>query len=953
MNVKTSTTTLIFLIILWVLSGHVCSDEGGEDTPGYHYIHRTWDSRRGLPQNTVYSIARGPMDYLWLGTGRGLVRFDGTDFTFIEDVEPAARSFSGTPITSLLVTDRRGGEKDLWIGTYGKGLARYIRGRLEFKIFDTFNQMPNNFIQAMVMDKYRDIWVGTMGGGLVRIRKSLFTTFNNKQGLSHNSVTCLLAAMDGSLWVGTEKGLNRLKNEKLRVYTTKDGLPENRITALCQDHDGIIWVGTADGVCKVRPYYRGGGSESIRFVFSPYPELAGKHIHALQMDGSNTIWIATRSGLYRELPGTTFTPAKLEFFNRRDRFFSSPILSLHLDREGITWVGTDGEGFGNLYKELVKFYDTRHGLSHPYVTTVYQDKSGDIWVGTRGGGLNRFRDGKFRVYTRKHGLSSDYIRAVCEDQRRGLWIGTRQGLNLYRNGAFRLFTGRDGLSEDCVNVIHSGSGRGTWIGTHGGGLNLYRRGRFEVLSTADGLSNNYVQCLAEDDFGNLWVGTLTGLNLVRDGHLEYFEGQRDLSGKYISDLYVDSDSNVWVATVGSGLYRVSRDGLYNFEEPHFLREGSFHRILENRGQHYFWMSSDTGIFVVSRDQLNEYIMMHDRPRDCFHLNEGELHTAVFSGGCQPVGWRMRDGDMWFPANRGVAVITPSKRQLKTNYPWIRIEQVLVDNRPVKFLRQRFSPMAKRKIEIRFSAPNYTAPGKIKYRYRLSSTRLVLMSPVRRDRDWIPVEDGRVVFNDLASGYYRLRLMASNTRGAWSSSETGILKYEFRFEEKFYETLWFYFLLLFAAVTVAIVVPYILRQRARERDRLSLFIDKDKYKTYTLPKKKTRKYLNELLQYMEEEQPYLDPELTLPKLAYLLGISKEELSQLINKELFLNFNAFLNQYRIDEAKRKLKDPKENQFVILKIAHDVGFNSKSSFNAVFKKITGLSPTEYRKKYQQTGE
>lgn len=102
--------------------------------------------------------------------------------------------------------------------------------------------------------------------------------------------------------------------------------------------------------------------------------------------------------------------------------------------------------------------------------------------------------------------------------------------------------------------------------------------------------------------------------------------------------------------------------------------------------------------------------------------------------------------------------------------------------------------------------------------------------------------------------------------------------------------------------------------------------------------------------MEIKKPYLDTDITLPKLAERLDTSKEVLSQVINRELNLNFNTFLNRYRVEEAKKKLRDPKENQFVILKIALDVEFNSKSSFNAVFKKMTGMSPSQYRETYQK---
>ena len=101
--------------------------------------------------------------------------------------------------------------------------------------------------------------------------------------------------------------------------------------------------------------------------------------------------------------------------------------------------------------------------------------------------------------------------------------------------------------------------------------------------------------------------------------------------------------------------------------------------------------------------------------------------------------------------------------------------------------------------------------------------------------------------------------------------------------------------------------------------------------------------------MTEEKPYLDPELSLQKLAHRLGITKEDLSQIINERLDCNFKNFINEYRIREAKEKLLDPKENEFVLMKIAFDVGFNSKSVFNASFKKFTGMSPSQYRKKHQ----
>ncbi|MCK4763315.1 MAG: AraC family transcriptional regulator [Candidatus Aminicenantes bacterium] len=86
---------------------------------------------------------------------------------------------------------------------------------------------------------------------------------------------------------------------------------------------------------------------------------------------------------------------------------------------------------------------------------------------------------------------------------------------------------------------------------------------------------------------------------------------------------------------------------------------------------------------------------------------------------------------------------------------------------------------------------------------------------------------------------------------------------------------------------------------------------------------------------------------------MLGISEKHLSQILNEKLHQNFNKFINKYRVEEAKRKILDPKEKDFVLLKIAFDVGFNSKSAFNAAFKKFARMNPSQYRRAGEQKSE
>ena len=98
--------------------------------------------------------------------------------------------------------------------------------------------------------------------------------------------------------------------------------------------------------------------------------------------------------------------------------------------------------------------------------------------------------------------------------------------------------------------------------------------------------------------------------------------------------------------------------------------------------------------------------------------------------------------------------------------------------------------------------------------------------------------------------------------------------------------------------------------------------------------------------MEAEKPYLDADISLPELANKLEIPSHHLSRVINEQLGTNFFDFINQYRIEEVKARINNPEFDKLSLLGIAFDSGFNTKSAFNRVFKKMTGLTPSEYRR-------
>jgi len=120
----------------------------------------------------------------------------------------------------------------------------------------------------------------------------------------------------------------------------------------------------------------------------------------------------------------------------------------------------------------------------------------------------------------------------------------------------------------------------------------------------------------------------------------------------------------------------------------------------------------------------------------------------------------------------------------------------------------------------------------------------------------------------------------------------------------------------------------------------------KYSTSSINSERMDEACETLRALMEEEQVFLDPDLTLKKLAQKLNIHYNHLSRIINEKYGESYNNYINRHRIEEARKRLADPAFANKNILEIMLETGFYSKSTFNTAFRKFTGKSPSDYRK-------
>ena len=138
--------------------------------------------------------------------------------------------------------------------------------------------------------------------------------------------------------------------------------------------------------------------------------------------------------------------------------------------------------------------------------------------------------------------------------------------------------------------------------------------------------------------------------------------------------------------------------------------------------------------------------------------------------------------------------------------------------------------------------------------------------------------------------------------------------------------------------------YLIEKRARHSETIE---GPKKYASSNLSLREAESINTQLIAYMEEYEPYLDNQLSLRQLADQLNVNTNYLSQVINEKHEKNFFEFINSYRVNALKQKMENPKNRQFTLLSLAYECGFNSKTTFNTTFKKLTGLTPSQYLKK------
>ncbi|MBS4096710.1 MAG: diguanylate cyclase [Sulfuricella sp.] len=774
----------------------------------------------GVNGQQILALLQDRQGFIWMGTERGLARYDGYRFINYRNDPENLRSLPDDYVSSLF-EDQRG---RIWVGTRS-GLARVDSETGGFTRFVAdAEQHSGNLVRKLIDDGKGGMWLATYGGlqhfnpddGHFRVYRH---DPSSPDSIASDNLSALALDEKGGLWIGAwpgsldylAPGTATFRHFSMTI-SLPSGLRKDNVRALRFDHSHRLWIGTDRGVITWQP--DGDDWSQRKYVTSPLG-LDDLWVNNIYEDSEAIIWVATRAtGLLR------WDDVQQKFIVYRHNLGDPHSLqydyieSLMQDRLGVLWVGSYGGGLSrvnlaNRGFEHLTLSDSRPGeerVNNIIIYGIAGNKDGHLWLGT-GNGLHLFDPTARKLIKsfyhdpkRPGSLSNSRVNSVFLASNGVLWAATPSGLNRLdvAAGRFRVVHFGDSASDFINTIIPSRDGS-LWLGTAGGLI------RFEPKSGAvirkyshdpsdpHSRSVNSTSVVLEDRAGQAWAGgwySPGGLDLLDSATGRFRHFRRDpqnpasLQDDIINTLFEDNRGTLWVAT-GKGLNQLVfepggrvRFRLYSVKEG--VASNSIGAIKEDAaGQ--IWMATKAGL---SRLDPGSGKISN------FFPSEGIADGGFFSG----AAYRAQDGTLYFGGYQGLTIVRPEEVRLATKPPIVVLTGIGVPSGLLHDDQREENVSLEGKVghpksltlswreslfSLEFSALHYADPRRNRYAYRLEGF----------DRDWVETDATHrtATYTNLDPGEYVFRVKASNHKGVWN--ETG-LTLPITITPPFWKTGWF-------------------------------------------------------------------------------------------------------------------------------------------------------------------
>jgi ligand-binding sensor domain-containing protein/nitrogen-specific signal transduction histidine kinase/ActR/RegA family two-component response regulator len=528
---------------------------------------RVIDAASGLPSSSITAMAQDRAGYLWLATGDGLARYDGTAFRVWRHDPADPHSLAGNSVQALYID----AQDRVWVSSESAGISVLDAARTGFQRFNRANQpqMSNDDVFVLT-GRGPEIWFGNYGGDLHRIDAdghiARFDLTRIDDPLPRSHVVALTVDGAGKVWAGTPEGLVWFDGERLHRERLPD--PEAGVYALAWT-GGMLWAGSSSGI-----YQRGADGQWRTPPWSPM-FANGNLLWSVVAAGDGEFWLGSEKGLWRTRGAQPPVPA---LDGETPLVAGRNVQALLRGGHGGLWVPIHGRGLAYLREDWQRtaVFRPPHDLGDGiYCSLMPAARSGGLWQIDREGRLLRFDtstgDATLTGWQRDE-LRSMQITAALEDRRGRLWLGNLDSglarIDL-RTGAFKQWPpGAPDPSPDY--------GAPDWlVETEDGSIWLAALG---VLQHRDGDSGKVLDQIAsehgptESDIEQLGIGPDGAVWVVGGGGVAAWQAQTrrfepvsDLRGARVYSFAFNDPQHVWLHRL-TGLERWRRDG------AHWVRE---------------------------------------------------------------------------------------------------------------------------------------------------------------------------------------------------------------------------------------------------------------------------------------------------------------------------------------------------------------------------------------------
>ncbi len=756
------------LILILVLSG--VSVRSQEQDP---YIFSTISIKEGLSQLSVIKIHQDFRGYMWFATRNGLNRYDGESFKYYKQSLDNSRTGLTDNHIYTIAEDKN---HYLWVGSV-RGLSVINLETDKAFPLTSLNKKHdiNHGINALCTDDNNTVWIGTSYGLFAYdYQHKLLKSFYLKQ-LHTNKfyVTSLKILSDKRIAIGTNtEGVLILNPQtKSTIQYNKNSHPlslnSNNIAAIYQDNKNNLWIATKDGGFNMLDMKHG---KAYSFTTSNSNLTTNNIRDIIQIN--DRLLIGTFDGLYSlnlqnhelsKLSNDKLSQGQLSHFS---------IYSLFADKNEGLWVGTysGGVNYYSKYKDRFMLHSSpKQSVCGPVININNQ-----TYVATEGSGLMEYnlQNDQYTCYlydtsSRLH--SRNIIKSLFKNDNT-IWCGTTDG-ELYAfnpsTKSFNLYYTMNMTAS--VYAIHQNKDNSFWLITSNNQSGLIYLSPDRKAQKTFSFGNNKsfkfpsMRCMLAISDSLLLLGSRNnGLYLYNVGKGEVTQYSYEKKGKchipfdYITSIIQDKKGNIWFSTFGGGLCLFS------------LKEGVIKTISGHDG-----LSNDE-ICMVVKDEEGKLWLSSTHCISSFNPENNEIHNyhgyPISAQEFTPhTGILLDNGTICFSANNGFISFNPEHMAMNHYAPNIVLneltinnnkivptnhgvlEKVLDDTKAIKLTHDQNN------VIISYCAINFSGPELCQYAYRLKG----------HDTEWNYVGNRReAYYTNLSPGKYTFQLKAANNDGIW-------------------------------------------------------------------------------------------------------------------------------------------------------------------------------------------